>query len=231
MNNILIIGGNSGIGLETLKLLNNNGNNLFVASRKKPEVNFDFAYMQLDVESQKINPDFLPETLDGLVYFPGTINLKPFNRITKDDFLKEMQINLFGFIDVIQTALPNLKKSKHSSVVAFSTVAVKMGMPFHASIAASKGALEGLCKSLAAEYAPTIRFNAIAPSLTNTPLAERLISTPEKIEASAKRHPLNKIGNPTEIATLVDFLLSKNSSFISGQVIMADGGISSIKLI
>jgi len=231
MNNILIIGGNSGIGLETLKLLNNNGNNLFVASRKKPEVNFDFAYMQLDVESQKINPDFLPETLDGLVYFPGTINLKPFNRITKDDFLKEMQINLFGFIDVIQTALPNLKKSKHSSVVGFSTVAVKMGMPFHASIAASKGALEGLCKSLAAEYAPTIRFNAIAPSLTNTPLAERLISTPEKIEASAKRHPLNKIGNPTEIATLVDFLLSKNSSFISGQVIMADGGISSIKLI
>jgi NAD(P)-dependent dehydrogenase (short-subunit alcohol dehydrogenase family) len=231
MNNILIIGGNSGIGLETLKLLNNNGNNLFVASRKKPEVNFDFTYMQLDVESQKINADFLPETLDGLVYFPGTINLKPFNRITKDDFLKEMQINLFGLIDVIQTALPNLKKSKHSSVVAFSTVAVKMGMPFHASIAASKGALEGLCKSLAAEYAPTIRFNAIAPSLTNTPLAEKLISTPEKIEASAKRHPLNKIGNPTEIATLVDFLLSKNSSFISGQVIMADGGISSIKLI
>ena len=94
MNNILIIGGNSGIGLETLKLLNNNGNNLFVASRKKPEVNFDFTYMQLDVESQKINPDFLPETLDGLVYFPGTINLKPFNRITKDDFLKELQINL-----------------------------------------------------------------------------------------------------------------------------------------
>ena len=140
-------------------------------------------------------------------------------------------INLFGLIDVIQTALPNLKKSKHSSVVAFSTVAVKMGMPFHASIAASKGALEGLCKSLAAEYAPTIRFNAIAPSLTNTPLAERLISTPEKIEASAKRHPLNKIGNPTEIATLVDFLLSNNSSFITGQVIMADGGISSIKLI
>ena len=231
MNNILIIGGNSGIGLETLKLLNTNGNNLFVASRKKPEVNFDFAYMQLDVESQKINADFLPETLDGLVYFPGTINLKPFNRITKDDFLKELQINLFGLIDVIQTALPNLKKSKHSSVVAFSTVAVKMGMPFHASIAASKGALEGLCKSLAAEYAPTIRFNAIAPSLTNTPLAERLISTPEKIEASAKRHPLNKIGNPTEIATLVDFLLSNNSSFITGQVIMADGGISSIKLI
>lgn len=235
MKNILVIGGNSGIGLETIKLLSQHNNNLYIASRTKPTISIKseekFFYQHLDVETEKLPHDFLPDTLDGLVYFPGTINLRPFNRLSKEDFQKELQINLFGLIDVIQIALPNLKRSTNASVVMFSTVAVKIGMPFHSGIAVAKGALEGLCKSLAAEYAPNIRFNAIAPSLTNTPLAEKLISTPEKLEASAKRHPLNKIGNPTHFADLVKFLLEDSSSFITGQIIAADGGLSRIKLI
>lgn len=231
MENILLIGGNSGIGLETLKILLNKGKNVFVAARKKPEIEAEFNFLEWDVEQSKFDSQFLPDNLSGLIYFPGTINLKPFNRISKDDFLKEFQINFFGAVDVIQAALPILKKNGNASVVLFSTVAVKMGMPFHAGIASAKGALEGLCKSLAAEYSPTIRFNAIAPSLTNTPLASKLLSSPEKIEASQKRHPLNKIGEPQDLAAMASFLLSAKSSFISGQIFIMDGGMSSIKLI
>jgi len=231
MENILLIGGNSGIGLETLKILLNEGKNVFVAARKKPEIEAEFNFLEWDVEQSKFDSQFLPDNLSGLIYFPGTINLKPFNRISKDDFLKEFQINFFGAVDVIQAALPILKKNGNASVVLFSTVAVKMGMPFHAGIASAKGALEGLCKSLAAEYSPTIRFNAIAPSLTNTPLASKLLSSPEKIEASQKRHPLNKIGEPQDLAAMASFLLSAKSSFISGQIFIMDGGMSSIKLI
>jgi NAD(P)-dependent dehydrogenase (short-subunit alcohol dehydrogenase family) len=231
MENILLIGGNSGIGLETLRNLTGEGKNVFVAARKKPKLDAEFNFVEWDVENTKFDCQFLPDNLSGLIYFPGTINLKPFNRISKDDFLKEFQINFFGAVDVIQATLPLLKKNGNSSVVLFSTVAVKMGMPFHAGIASAKGALEGLCKSLAAEYAPLMRFNAIAPSLTNTPLASKLLSSPEKIEASQKRHPLNKIGEPQDLASMASFLLSSKSSFITGQIFTMDGGMSSIKLI
>jgi 3-oxoacyl-[acyl-carrier protein] reductase len=231
MENILLVGGNTGIGLETLKILVEEGKNVFVAGRKKPEIEGEFNFAEWDAENGKLDSQFLPDNLSGLIYFPGTINLRPFNRISKEDFLKEFQVNFFGAVDIIQTALPNLKKNGNASVVLFSTVAVKMGMPFHAGIASAKGALEGLCKSLAAEYAPVIRFNAISPSLTNTPLASKLLSSPEKIEASQKRHPLNKIGEPQDLAAMTTFLLSPKSSFITGQIFTMDGGMSSIKLI
>ncbi len=231
MENILLIGGNSGIGLESLKDLTAKGKNVFVAARKKPQIDAEFSFIEWDVEQGKFDSSFLPDNLAGLIYFPGTINLKPFNRISKEDFLKEFQINFFGAVEVIQAALPMLKKNGNSSVVLFSTVAVKMGMPFHAGIASAKGALEGLCKSLAAEYSPTIRFNAIAPSLTNTPLAAKLLSSPEKIEASQKRHPLNKIGEPQDLAAMATFLVSTESSFVTGQIFTMDGGMSSVKLI
>jgi len=231
MENILLIGGNSGIGLESLKDLTGKGKNVYVAARKKPQIDAEFSFIEWDVEQGKFDSSFLPDNLAGLIYFPGTINLKPFNRISKEDFFKEFQINFFGAVEVIQAALPMLKMNGNSSVVLFSTVAVKMGMPFHAGIASAKGALEGLCKSLAAEYSPTIRFNAIAPSLTNTPLAAKLLSSPEKIEASQKRHPLNKIGEPQDLSAMASFLLSTQSSFVTGQIFTMDGGMSSVKLI
>ncbi len=157
--------------------------------------------------------------------------MKPFGRLSDEDFKKDFEINVLGAIKIIQKLLPNLKKSESASVVLFSTVAAKLGMPFHSSIAASKSAVEGLIKSLAAEFSlQKIRFNAIAPSLSDTNLATALLASPEKREAAAKRHPLQKIGNPEEIAKMVVFLLSDSSSWITGQIFGIDGGMSTIKL-
>jgi NAD(P)-dependent dehydrogenase (short-subunit alcohol dehydrogenase family) len=168
--------------------------------------------------------------LDGLVYFPGTIQLKPFHRLTADDFLNDLRVNCLGAVAAIQVALPALKKSGSASIVLFSTVAVAQGMPFHASIAAAKGAVEGLAKSLAAEFAPGIRVNVIAPSLTDTPLAAPLLNSEAKREAAAKRHPLQRVGSAEEVAELVSFLLSDASKSMSGQILRPDGGLSSLRL-
>ncbi|MFN4805225.1 MAG: SDR family NAD(P)-dependent oxidoreductase [Akkermansiaceae bacterium] len=226
--NILIIGGNSGIGLSTVKRLQTEGHHLTVASRS------DSALSELGISTQPFdaeNPALidLPETLDGLIYFPGTITLKPFHRLTREDFLRDFQINCLGAAQAIQFALPVLKKSNSASIVMFSTVAVAQGMAFHASIASAKAAVEGLTKSLAAELAPKIRVNAIAPSLTDTPLALPLLGNEAKREAAEKRHPLQNIGNPDHIAQLASFLLSDSSAFITGQILHADGGLSAIR--
>jgi NAD(P)-dependent dehydrogenase (short-subunit alcohol dehydrogenase family) len=176
--------------------------------------------------------DFLPETLNGLVYCPGTINLKPFNRLTESDFMNDFQVNVLGAVKIIQSALPNLKKGNPASVVLFSTVASKVGMNFHASVAASKSAIEGLARSLAAEYArDQIRFNVVAPSVTNTPLAEFLLNSEKKVEAAIQRHPIKKIGDPQDMAETVEFLLSEKSSWITGQTMQVDGGLSSLKVL
>jgi NAD(P)-dependent dehydrogenase (short-subunit alcohol dehydrogenase family) len=167
--------------------------------------------------------------LDGLVYFPGSITLKPFHRLTREDFLHDFQVNCLGAAETIRQALPSLKAAPSASIVLFSTVAVAQGMPFHASIAAAKGAVEGLALSLAAELAPKIRVNVIAPSLTDTPLAGTLLNTEAKREAAAKRHPLQRIGDPGQVAELADFLLSDASAFMTGQILRPDGGLSSIR--
>jgi 3-oxoacyl-[acyl-carrier protein] reductase len=172
----------------------------------------------------------LPEVLDGVVYCPGTINLKPFHRLTQADFAHDWLVNVMGAVATLQAVMPKLKNAERASVVLFSTVAVGLGMPFHASIASAKGAVEGLTKSLAAEWAPKIRVNAIAPSLTQTSLVEKLLASEEKIEAAGKRHPLQKIGSPEEIAALVTFLLGDDSTWITGQILHVDGGLSSVKL-
>ena len=125
--------------------------------------------------------------------------------------------------------LPRLKKSGNASIVLFSTVAVQSGLPFHTQVAASKGALEGLTKALAAELAPTIRVNCIAPSLTDTPLAASLLNTEQKKEAIALRHPLKRIGTAGDIANMASFLLSPKASWITGQILHVDGGMSSLK--
>ena len=224
-----IIGGTSGIGQASVARLLARGHSLYAASRR-PEI-----LEQLGITSQffdALAPTSLtwPDKLDGLVYFPGSITLKPFHRLNITDFINDIHVNLLGAVQALQSALPALKASQDASVVLFSTVAVNQGMPFHASIAAAKGALEALARSLAAEWAPLIRVNIIAPSLTDTPLAGSLLSDDAKRATSAKRHPLQRIGNADDLAQMVEFLLSDASRFMTGQTLRPDGGLTSVKL-
>ena len=228
MKTFLVIGGNTGIGYETVKKLIDAGHKVIAALRDAESLK------ALGVETQEFEATSpssltLPEKLDGVVYFPGSINLKPFHGLKETDFDLDYQVNAKAVVNVLQQALPALKKSESASVVLFSTVAVQTGMPYHASIAMAKGAIEGLTRSLAAEWAPKIRVNAIAPSLTDTPLASSLLNAEAKKEASAKRHPLNRIGSAEELAAITCLLLGDDSRFMTGQVLSADGGISSVK--
>ena len=228
--NILIIGASSGIGLETAKSLLSKGYNIFSASRNQPALE-GITHLTWDAQ----NPDSsvfapLPDEIHGVVYCPGTINLKPFNRLSQNDFKNDFQINVLGAVSVLQAVLPKLKKANGASVVLFSTVAAKIGLGFHASVAASKGAIEGLALSLAAELSSNkIRVNCVAPSLTDTPLAKNLLSSDEKKEASNKRHPIGRFGTSADIANITSFLISDESSWITGQVLGVDGGMGSIK--
>ena len=153
------------------------------------------------------------------------------NRSLKPDaFRSDFEINVIGAIKVLQQTQRLLQKTANSSVVLFSTVAVGQGMPYHASIAASKGAIEGLTKTLAAEWAPKVRVNCVAPSLTDTPLAARLLSSDERREVSAQRHPLKRVGTVSDISEAVCFLLSEKSGWMTGQILGVDGGISALKV-
>jgi NAD(P)-dependent dehydrogenase (short-subunit alcohol dehydrogenase family) len=228
--NILVVGASSGIGLEVARLLSGAGANVISASRNAPEGVAVSQHIAIDLSRPDQQLSQLPERLDGLVYCPGSITLKPFNRLSSEDFLRDYQINVMGAVQVIQQALHALKKSDSASIVLYSTVAASVGMNFHASIAAAKGAIEGLARSLAAEFAVNrIRVNVIAPSLTNTPLAKQLLSSPEKQEASAKRHPLGRVGEAKDVASASVFLLSDGASWITGQIIGIDGGMSALR--
>ncbi|TVR76524.1 MAG: SDR family oxidoreductase [Chitinophagaceae bacterium] len=230
--NYVLIGGGSGIGLKLAEILTESGNTVHVFSRNSTNLKSmeGVTHHTFDVEKDEL-PD-MDEAIDGFVYLPGTINLKPFRGLKTEDFQRDLDINFLGAVKSLQWAFPRLKKSKDASVVLFSTVAVTLGMPFHASIAAAKGAVEGLTRSLAAEWAPSIRVNAIAPSLTDTPLAAKLLANDDKRRASEERHPLKSVGKPEDLAQMAAFLLSKEkSSWISGQILKVDGGISALKLL
>lgn len=231
MKNILIIGAGSGIGLELAKILSEN-HKIYALSRTRGELpqSEKISYHEFDVLKGDVPADFLPEKLDGLVYCPGSINLKPLRGLKEADIMGEFQLNALGGFKVVQAVLSKLKKAEGASVVFFSTVAVMQGMPYHTSVAMAKGAVEGMTRSMAAELAPAIRVNAIAPSLTDTPLAQRLLSTDERKEASAQRHPLKRVGKPGDIASMAAFLLSDNASWITGQVIGVDGGMGALKV-
>lgn len=227
MKNYLIVGGTKGIGKEIASKLDGN---VSVISRtetqnKLPNCN----YIIGDVSKEDFELKMEMDTLDGLVYCPGTINLRPFTSLKRQDFINDFEINLLGAVNVLQQSIKYLKKSENASVVMFSTVAVKLGMPFHSSISASKSAVEGLIKSLAAEYAPKIRFNCIAPSLTDTDLAHKLLSNEKVKENSINTNPMKQIGSPSDIASLAVWLLSENAKWFTGQVINFDGGLSSLK--
>lgn len=229
---ILIIGASSGIGHALALTLQQQGAVLYTAGRRQPE-GITSTHMHWDV-TQPVGDALsqLPDMLHGLVYAPGTINLKPFQRLQPADYQNDLQINVLGAVAAIHASLAALKKSKGASIVLFSTVAAKLGMGLHSSVSVAKSAVEGLTKSLAAEFAPyNIRVNAVAPSLTDTPLAESkgLLGTPEKREAANKRHPLNRIGTPEDIATMAAYLLDDPASWITGQIIGVDGGMGSLK--
>jgi NAD(P)-dependent dehydrogenase (short-subunit alcohol dehydrogenase family) len=227
--NILLIGGSTGIGLEIANQLVKE-NNVIVASRNKGELNDDIKHLEFDVLKDNIEDLDLPEKIHGLVYCPGSINLRPFKMLKHKDFEEEMNLNFLSLIKVVQGVMPKLKEAENASLVFFSTVAVKVGMPFHTSVAAAKGAIEGFAKSLAAEYAPSLRVNVIAPSLTDTPLAEKLLSNDSKKEKMSERHPLKRVGNAKDIANAATFLLSDENSWITGQIIGVDGGLSTLNI-
>jgi len=231
MKNYLIVGGSSGIGKSISQTLTQSGHKVFATfNQHKPETtSADLHYSFIDVLNEELDLDFLPDQLNGVVYCPGSINLKPFSRIKPNAFVDDFNLQVVGAIKVLQSVVNRLKRTENSSVVLFSTVAVQLGFNFHSQVAVSKGALEGLTRSLAAEWAPQIRINTIAPSLTDTPLASKLLSTEDKREANAERHPMRRIGNPEDIAQMAAFLLSEKSSWMTGQILHVDGGMSSIK--
>ncbi|MFO7644122.1 MAG: SDR family oxidoreductase [Desulfosarcina sp.] len=228
----VVFGGSAGIGLEITRRLFAMKRRVTVVARSARNVDLpeDVARLSIDLTRDDIDPESIPETIQGMIYCPGSIRLRPFHRLTAEEFMTDFQINLLGAVKAIQACLPGLKKAQApASIVLFSTVAVQTGMPFHASIASAKGAVEGLTRSLAAEFAPGIRVNAIAPSLTETDLARGLLSDAGKRSAAAERHPLKRIGQPQDIAAAATFLLADSSSWITGQVIAVDGGMGALR--
>lgn len=227
MKTIIVVGGSKGIGnaivsslLSSQKVIN--------ISRTAPEQSHDnLKHYSCDVINDEL-PDI--EAADGLVYCPGSINLKPINRLSLDDFRDDFEINVLGAVKTIQKYLPVLKNGNQPAIVLFSTVASKLGMPFHASVAASKSAIEGLTKSVGAELAPTVRINAIAPTVTDTDLASKLLRNERMIENMTERHPLKKYLKPEEVADMATFLLSEKAASLSGQIFEMDCGIVSFKI-
>jgi NAD(P)-dependent dehydrogenase (short-subunit alcohol dehydrogenase family) len=228
MKKIMNVGASSGIGQAIAKKLIAKDISVISISRSKPALSVS-EHVTYDVRSNDELP-LLEGAIHGIVYCPGSINLKPFKNLKLPDFQNDFDINVLGAVKIIQKYLPNLIASQNASIVLFSTIAVQTGMPFHSSVAISKGAIEGLGRTLAAELSPKIRVNVIAPSLVKTPLTARLTDTEPKVSAASERHPLKRVGETEDIAGLANFLLSDEASWITGQVMHADGGMSTVRV-
>jgi 3-oxoacyl-[acyl-carrier protein] reductase len=227
MRKIVVVGGSKGIGQAIVASLVEE-NVVINISRSAPlQPHANLTHYNCDILT-----DDLPEieAVDTLIYCPGSINLKPISRLKLNDFREDFEINVIGAVKAVQKYLPKLKNGNSPSILMFSTVAVKLGMPYHASIAASKAAIEGLAKSLGAELAPTIRVNVIAPTVTETDLAAKLLRNEKMVENITDRHPLKKFLKPNEVADLATFLISEKANSISGQIFELDCGIVSFKI-
>ena len=226
MRHILIIGGTKGIGKAIIDLLIEE-NKITCMSRNVSDYNHEnYNHLQLDATLDNF-PDL--EKIDSLVYCPGSINLKPISTLSIEDFRNDFELNVIGAVKSIKKYLPLLKKGENPSILLFSTVATKLGMPYHASVSASKSAIDGIVKTLGAELAPKIRINAIAPTITNTELASKILRNEKVLENMIERHPLKKILSANEVAKMAKFLISEDGSSISGQIIKMDAGIVSFK--
>ena len=227
MKKILVIGGSRGIGQQIINELIKD-NLIINFSRNNPELNHDnLTHHTIDILTSDL-PDI--EDVFTVIYCPGSINLKPIGRLSLEEFREDFEINVIGAIKVIQKYVSSLKKSSNASILLFSTVATKLGMPYHSSVAVSKSAVDGLVKTLGAELAPRIRVNAIAPTITNTDLASKLLRNEKAVESMIERHPLKKILDPQDVAKMAKFLISKDASAISGQTFNLDAGIVSFKI-
>ena len=226
----LLIGGSYGIGSKIIDLLPNESEIIVASRTKEGLLNKKVKHITFNATEDTLSLEELPSKIDGFVYCPGSINLRPFRGLKSEAFLNDFELNVLGAVKCLQIIQPLLAASEQASVVLFSTVAVQTGIPFHASVATSKGALEGLGRSLAAEWAPKIRVNLIASSITDTPLANRFLNNEVKKEKSSLRHPLKRIGSVNDVAELAVFLLTEKSSWMTGQVIGLDGGISTLNI-
>lgn len=231
MRTISVIGDSRGIGAALRKQLLQEGYRVVGVSRSgSGETSSNYTEVIADAVAEAVDLSEHTEQLDGLVYCPGSITLKPFTSLKEEQVLEDLRINYIGAFMNIQKNVRLLKKGEYPAIVLFSTVAVSTGMPFHASISGAKAAVEGLTRSLAAELAPTVRVNAIAPSLTNTSLAEGLLNNEKKQEAAALRHPMKRVGTAEELAAMAAFLVSERSAWTTGQIIGVDGGMASVRV-
>ncbi len=228
---IVIVGGSHGIGLGIVQRCVDAGSQVTVISRTAGELvdSDSVEHIGLDVSQAEITAEMLPGSIDGFVYCPGSINLAPLRGIKPDVLREDFELNVVAGLRSFQAALPGLKQSGSGSAVFFSSVAVTQGLPMHTSVAAAKGAVEGLVRCWAAELAPRVRVNAVAPSLTDTPLAAKFLSSDEKRKAMGTRHPLGRVGTVDDIAAAALFLLSDESSWVTGQILGVDGGMSALR--
>lgn len=235
MRTIAIIGDSKGIGLALRQRLLDRGDKVIGVSRTGAQAEGSYTGLVFDAAAHPCDLSSFTDRLDGLVYCPGTINLKPVRGVKPEVILEDFKVNAMGLLQTVQANLKLLKAAAadpiggQPSIVGFSTVAVQTGMGFHASIAMAKGALEGLIRTMACEFAPDIRANAIAPSLTDTPLAAALLSSEAKREASAERHPLKRVATADDVAAMAAFLLSPDAAAITGQILQVDNGMSAVR--
>ena len=228
--NILLVGANSTVAKKLTEEIKRRGDTPLAVSRHREEIAEDVAYYPADILDFNTPLPDIPVDLDGIVYFPGSLKLQPFNLMDIKQFREDMEVNFFGAVRAVQHYSKQLNKNSQTSIVFISTVAAGIGIPHHTSIASAKSAVEGFAKSLAAELSPKVRVNVVAPSLTKTHLSEKIICSEEKEETFANRHPLHMIGMPEDISSAIYFLLSEESKFITGQILRVDGGYSTLRV-